>query len=101
MAIENERPLALDCALGDDVLLVRHMSGHEQLGRCYEYRLTLYSADHNVKLESLLGLNASVRVKRGEGAPRFFDGIVAEASYAGSSGRYARYLMTLRPWLWL
>ena len=32
---------------------------------------------------------------------RHIDGLVTEAQYAGVSGRYAQYRLTLKPWLYL
>jgi type VI secretion system secreted protein VgrG len=100
VGIETDRHLELHCSLGPDKLLVRHFGGTEQLGRCFEYTLTLYSTDHDVKMESLLGQHASVRI-RVASSERFFDGIVCSFSHSGAAGRYALYRMTLWPWLWL
>jgi type VI secretion system secreted protein VgrG len=100
MGIEAERHVELHCPLGPDILLVRRFSGQEQLGRCFEYTLTLFSTDDNVEMESLLGQHASVRV-RIAGQERFFDGIVCDFSHIGRQHRYALYRMTLRPWFWL
>jgi type VI secretion system secreted protein VgrG len=101
MAIEADRPLAFHCPLGDDVLLVRHLVGHERLGGCFEYTVTLFSEDHNLQLESLLGKHATVEVRLGLEKPRFFDGIVCEFGHLGTAESHALYRVVLRPWLWL
>jgi type VI secretion system secreted protein VgrG len=101
MGIETERELEFHCSLGPDVLMVRHFSGAEHLGGNFEYAVTLYSTDQNVKLESLLGKHATVEVKFDPGAPRYFDGIVSEFSHQGADGDYALYRAVLRPWFWL
>ncbi len=102
MAIETDRHLELHCSLGPDKLLVRRFSGSEQMGRCFEFTVTLLSDDHDIEMESLLGQHATVEVKQKlMGYERFYDGIVCEFSHSGTFGRYALYRMTLRPWLWL
>ncbi|HKU44879.1 MAG TPA: type VI secretion system tip protein TssI/VgrG, partial [Polyangiales bacterium] len=95
-----ERQLELHCELGTDKLLVRRVTGHEFLGRLFEYQLTCYSLDADVRLEALLGTHASVRVRTAQ-SERFFDGMVVSCSSAGTRGRYALYQLTLKPWLWV
>jgi type VI secretion system secreted protein VgrG len=101
MGIETERELEFHCPLGPDVLMVRHFAGAEYLGGNFEYVVTLYSDDQNVKLESLLGKHATVAVKFDPSQPRYFDGIVSEFSHQGTEADSALYRVVLRPWLWL
>lgn len=101
MAIEDKRPLAFHCALGADVLVVRRLSGIEQLGRPFQFDVELLSERVDIKLESLLGLNACVRLDVGGGKQRFFNGIMVDLALAGSVGRSHRYVGVLRPWFWL
>lgn len=101
MGVEAQRHMAFHCSLGDDVLVVRSLTGNEQLSTCYEYVVTLFGTDHDVKLDSLLRTHASVEIRLGRSEPRYFSGIVSEASYQGTTGRYAVYQVILRPWLWL
>ena len=100
LANEPDRCVELHCPLGPDALQVRHFSGREQLGSCFEYSLQLLSTDHDASMEAVLGQHASVRLKIKE-HERFFDGIVCEFSHQGRHGRHALYRMVLRPWLWL
>src|ERR1700759_969900 len=101
MGIEANRHMALQCALGEDQLLIRHMSGGERLSACFEYVLRLYSEKNDIKAEDLLGQHASVRVRCGDQSDRYFDGIVCEFGLTGGQGGYFTYRMVLRPWLWL
>jgi type VI secretion system secreted protein VgrG len=101
MGIETEREMEFHCSLGKDALMVRRFTGMEQLGEMFEYVVSVFSTNHNVKSESLLGKHASVEVRFGLGSPRFFDGIVAEFSHVGSEEDHALYTVVLRPWLWL
>lgn len=85
--------------LGDELLL-RSMTASEELGRMARYELELLSPDAHLPLNSMLGLNLTVRLNREDGEPRYFDGFVCEFSQAGAAGRYFRYKAVLRPWLW-
>jgi type VI secretion system secreted protein VgrG len=95
------RHLALHCSLETSAIALRSMAGHEQLGGCFEYTLTLYSLDHDLDLGSLLGQHVTVEAKLGTDPPIYFDGIASSFSHVGSSGRHALYRLALRPWLWL
>jgi type VI secretion system secreted protein VgrG len=101
MGIEAERHLALHCTLGPDALLIRHFSGLERLGACFEYVLHLYSEKSDVDAKSLLGQHASVRMRCGKQPERYFDGVVCEFGPTRFAGRYFGYRMVLRPWFWL
>lgn len=101
MPIEAARPLAFHSPLGADVLLVRRLSGFEQLGRPFQYDLELLSEKHDLPLEGVLGHAACVRLDTGGGKQRFFSGVVVDFALSGALGRYHRYTAVLRPWLWL
>jgi type VI secretion system secreted protein VgrG len=92
--------MAVHCSLGEDAVLIRSVAGSEQLGRCFEYVLTLYSPDPDLKLDSLLGQHVTVEAKIGSDPSMFIDGVAYSYRHAGSSGRYALYQLTIRPWLW-
>jgi type VI secretion system secreted protein VgrG len=101
MGIETEREMEFHCPLGPDVLMVRHFSGAERLGGNFEYVVTLFSKNQNIEFEQLLGKHATVEVRFGLSAPRYFDGIVCEFSHQGSEAHHALYRIVLRPWFWL
>ncbi|MBK9086518.1 MAG: hypothetical protein IPL80_14760 [Sterolibacteriaceae bacterium] len=86
--------------LGADTLLFHSMRATETLGRLFDYRLSLLSTRNDLAPAALLGKNATVKVQLPKGGPRHFDGCVTRFALIGSHGRYARYEMILRPWLW-
>lgn len=86
--------------LGPDVLLFKSMRAQESLGRLFEYSVTLLSTKNDIDPNQLLGKNATVKLELPVGAPRCFDGIVTRFALAGSQGRFVRYEMVLRPWMW-
>ncbi|WP_024672788.1 type VI secretion system Vgr family protein [Pseudomonas syringae] len=87
--------------LGPDVLLLKEMSGGDELGRLFSYDLQLTSVDGALDLNQLLGKPMSLSVQLAGGAQRYFHGIVARCSQNVTRDQFASYQVTLRPWLWL
>jgi type VI secretion system secreted protein VgrG len=87
-------------SLGEDVLLFHKMTAKEELGRLFKYEIELLSEDHDITLKEVLGQKITIKVERLDGEFRFFSGHVSRFTYAGTRGEYARYLTTVRPWLW-
>jgi type VI secretion system secreted protein VgrG len=86
--------------LGDGVLALERMEGHESLGQPFSYELTLMSSDPNIDLSKLLGLPMTVHCQMiAAGETRHFNGIVTRASHLDADGRHSRYTATLHPWL--
>lgn len=86
--------------LGSDALLFHSMRATESLGRLFDYQLTLLSLRNDIDPKALLGKNATVKVQLPKGGPRHFDGCITRFALVGSHGRYVRYEMQLRPWVW-
>ena len=99
---QQQRQLELITPLGQDVLLLRHMGGREQLGRLFEYHLDLISENDSISFADIVGQNVTVRFDRlEEGKIRYFNGIVSDFVQGPYFGRHATYQMTMRPWFWL
>jgi type VI secretion system secreted protein VgrG len=88
-------------SLGDELLSLAAMTGHEALGRPFEYELDLFSLDSKISLTDLIAQPATVQLELKEGKYRFINGLVTRFACTGMSGRYTTYRATLRPWLWL
>ncbi|HSU05639.1 MAG TPA: type VI secretion system tip protein TssI/VgrG, partial [Acetobacteraceae bacterium] len=95
--------MTLTSDLGDK-LLPASLSGSEQLGQLFSYRLKLLSKDGAVNLLGLLGSSMTVALEA-DGYTRHFNGIVAEASQTGYENfkdeRYSEYSVSLVPKPWL
>ncbi|MCS3472904.1 type VI secretion system secreted protein VgrG [Pseudomonas sp. JUb42] len=98
---QSTRQTRITSPLGPDVLLLKSMTGHDELGRLYEYDLQLTSADGAIDLNQLLGKPMSLSLKLADGSERYFHGLVARCSQGVNHGQFASYQATLRPWLWL
>jgi type VI secretion system secreted protein VgrG len=73
----------------------------EELGRPFRCELDVSSATIKADLTTLLGCSATVSITLDDKTKRYFNGIVARASYDGLSGGAHRYRLELRPWIWL
>ena len=99
---QGQRPAAAYSPLGDDVLLLRRLTGVEQLGRLYEYELELVSEHPDkVDFDKILGAPMSVRLDLADGSPRAFHGIVSRFSQVSTGPELPTYHATLVPWPWL
>ena len=77
------------------------MVASEELGRPFRFDLDLSSPTAKGSLMSLLGGSLTVTAKQPDGTTRYYNGIVARATYVGLSGGAYRYRIELRPWIWL
>jgi len=97
---QEHRLIAVSTPLGDDELVIRRMTGHEQISQLFEYDLELYSEDLDINYEDLLGGNATVRVELESGETRYFNGYISRFSLVGQTDLHCTYQAKLKPWLW-
>ncbi len=97
---QQNREAGITTPLGDDVLLLRHMTMTEELGRLFTIDLELLSTTENISFEDLLAQKVTVRLDITEDEKRFFNGHVSRFSQFGNQGSYAVYQATVHPWLW-
>lgn len=83
----------------EGVFALRSMLGRERLGEPYVYDLELFSEEHDVDLQSLLGQVMSVELRGTGDELRYFHGHVTEMARVGYHDRYALYRVRLEPWL--
>lgn len=98
--IQENRPLKIATPLGDNVVVLQHMSGIERLSQLFQFEAQLLSENFNIKPETLLGENVTVALDMEKGEPRFFNGYVTSFGYYGHRGEFADYRASIRPWLW-
>ena len=94
------RPITITTPLGADVLQFRMMTGHEELGRLFEYEVELVSPDPTIDIGSLVGQPMAVELELPEGGTRHFHGLVSRIQQVADVGNFACYRATLKPWLW-
>ncbi|SFA63438.1 type VI secretion system Vgr family protein [Metapseudomonas otitidis] len=98
---QSTRMAKVSSPLGANVLVLERLDGHEQLGRLFDYELSLVSENPAIKLDALLGKPMGLSVELPDGSKRYFHGIAARCSQSSGTGQFAGYRVTLRPWLWL
>ena len=87
-----------------DFLVIR-MTGHEHLGRMFEYSIELAGTldmlgkPDFIDIHALMGTHASLKMMV-DSDERYFDGYVTRMERGEKRGRYQTYTMTLRPWVW-
>ncbi len=91
----------LHTALPPDTLVLARFGGTDRLNGLFEYRVEALSTSSTINFDDLLGTHATVEVQTISQGPRFFDGIVTQARWAGPGANGFQYEIELRPWLWL
>ncbi|MES1205760.1 MAG: type VI secretion system tip protein TssI/VgrG [Pseudomonadota bacterium] len=93
------RNVRVKTTLEEGVVALEQMEGHETLGQPFVYELSLVSTDWNIDLSKLLGQPVTVECDLPTGTMRYFHGLVTRASHLDGEGDFARYGVTLQPWL--
>src|SRR5258706_941366 len=96
---QTSRQIAIATPLGEDVLLFRHATITEYLGRMFQMEEDVFSAEP-FKFSDIVGQNATIRLEQRDGNIRYFNGFVTRIMHTGGSERVAHYRLTLSPWLW-
>jgi type VI secretion system secreted protein VgrG len=97
---QPNRPVRIKTPLGEDVLLVKSLTGTERLGRPFQYELVLASEGHELDYKKIIGQNVTVFVDKGDKEARYFNGFVSRFSQTKYEESLAEYRATLVPWLW-
>lgn len=95
-----QRPITLETPLGD-ALLFHAMQGGEAVSQLFDYEVSAVSTNARISATDLLGKPLKVSMQLGDGQPRWFHGVCVAFGIDGNVGRYHRYRLRLRPWLWL
>ncbi|RZB33570.1 MAG: type VI secretion system secreted protein VgrG [Desulfobacteraceae bacterium Eth-SRB2] len=95
------RNIAIDTPLGEDVLLLRSFSGHEEISRLFEFDLDLLSEDYEINFDDIIGQNVTIRMELPEGGMRYWNGYINRfVQGVSTSVQFAQYRATMVPWLW-
>lgn len=100
-AIGDFRHAAIDTVLGPNKLLLKSMSGREELGRLFDYHLVLLDPDKDVDPDKLVGTNVTVRLQTENAKTRYYNGYIASLAFLGYEENAGVYHAQMVPWLWL
>ncbi len=98
---QDERIGKLTTPLGDDKLVLSRFDGGESLSELFEFRIEAIAAEANIDFNAALGKSVTVKLKTPDGKDRYFNGLLAEARWAGQRDTLYAYELVIRPWLWL
>jgi type VI secretion system VgrG family protein len=98
---QDTRLLRLTTTLGPDALLVERIDGREGLSEGYRFDITALSTDAHIDPDSLLAQPALLQIlsQHSRSDLRPIHGHITAIELAGSDGGFARYRITLEPWL--
>jgi type VI secretion system secreted protein VgrG len=89
-------------AIGEDDLLITHLTGSEALSELYEFDLDLIaSLDKPVAFADVLGKAAAVALDVSGGDPRYFQGLIVRFAQGVRDDTILTYRATLVPPVWL
>lgn len=98
---QANRPLAVDTPLGEDVLLLVGITGHEAISQLFSFQLELLAEDNSkVKFEKLLGMPIRLTLQLPEEKKRYFNGICSWVSQGVRDEPFTRYRMEVVPKFW-
>jgi type VI secretion system secreted protein VgrG len=99
---QTDRLFHLDTPLGDDVLLVKRISGTEYVSDLFHYDLDLVSDDFDIDFDQLVGKPVTVGIRQSDNTTfHYLNGIVSKFALYSDEGRLACYKAEVVPWLWL
>lgn len=97
---QQNRLLAMETALGADVLAVRTVAVQEEISRLFQIEAELSSEDGCVAFDKVVGQNTTIRLEVAGGKTRYFNGFVSRFVQVANVGGHAHYRATIIPWLW-
>ena len=97
---QENRLISIATPLGDDVLLLQGLTGHEGISRLFHFNLDLLSENNSISFDDLVGQNVTIRVNLYDGSDRYFNGFVSRFAQSGADARFTHYQMEVVPWLW-
>src|SRR6266542_4200110 len=100
MYTQENRLIAIDTPLGEDVLLLQGFTGQEGISRLFSYQLNLLSEDVSLSFARIVGQRVTIRIALADGGERYINGFVSRFAQSGSDARFTYYHAEVVPWLW-
>ncbi|MBE0564835.1 MAG: type VI secretion system tip protein VgrG [Krumholzibacteria bacterium] len=98
---QEGRLCRLATPLGDDVLFVQELAGHEGMSQLFRFELTLVAADGAIDFGRIVGQAVTLTLDLPDGSPRYLSGIVSRFAQTAADLRTTTYRAEVVPWLWL
>ncbi|MCI0620914.1 MAG: type VI secretion system tip protein VgrG, partial [Acidobacteria bacterium] len=97
---QKNQIIAIETALGKDVLLLNDLSGREGISQLFSFHLKLLSTESTLAYEKVVGQRASISLRLADGTMRYLNGFLSRFSQSGQDSRFTHYEAEFVPWLW-
>ncbi len=97
---QKHRHAAIDTLLKVDSLLLKTLTGREELGRLFTYHAVLLDPEQDVDPDSLIGTGTTVRLELENGGTRYFNGFFSTIAFSGYENGMGVYHAEIVPWTW-
>jgi len=97
---QENRLIAVNTPLGEDVLLLTGFTGFEAISRLFHFQLEMISEQESLSADDIVGKNSTIRVRLADGSDRYFNGYVSRFSQGGRDQNFTYYQAEIVPWIW-
>ena len=97
---QEGRLISLTTPLGEDVLLLAGLSGHEAISRLFSFHLDLLTEHGPIDFTQIIGKNVTISVAQSDNTARYFNSMVSHFAQSGSDTNFIHYQMEVVPWTW-
>ena len=99
--IQKSLRLAVTTPLGKDKLLLKAVSGEEQISELFHFQLEMVSEDQKLDFSAIVGKNVTVTLLLNDGTKHYINGVAGRFVQEDSNVRLTTYYADIYPWLWL
>jgi type VI secretion system secreted protein VgrG len=99
---QADRPLKITTPLGEDVLLLTGIQGHEEISRLFDFEVSLLAdLEKDVTFDKIIGQSVTVEMRMQDGSKRYFNGIVKRFSQGRRDENFLHFRAQVVPKFWL
>jgi type VI secretion system secreted protein VgrG len=98
---QEHRRIGINTPLGEDVLLLTHVEGTEELSRLWAFQIRMLSEREDIAPQELVGQNVTIVMLDPEDEPNYINGYVRQFVNQGRGDRASIYTAEIVPWLWV
>lgn len=97
---QENRIIAVQTPLGDDVLLLQKLTGAEGISRLFTFYLDMLSENPGISFNDIVGQRVTITIHLATGKTRYINGFVSRFVQSGKDNRFTHYKAEVVPWLW-
>ncbi len=97
---QANRIIKIDTPLGENVLLLRGLTGQEGISQLPRFELDLMTEGPSIDFKSIIGQRVTIKVQLSDSTERFFNGFISRFAQTGSETGLIYYRAEMVPWLW-